>query len=430
MNKLKSLQYIGLAICLLNSGIAFTQEYKNYALTEIQVCATVDPLKIMKNAAKKFAVKYSKNSVSHILQYRTVCCNNKYCEFNAYLGVIAFLDFNQNPSPFFWNNPANNIRIAPLSVFRSSAFDYNGNELELSGINSNGNPFRLEHFNLGYINKPIGNALAIKRSLEIYSPLNPKMIPYFSYIISKMFKNKEEDQFAVIEFETNKDYFPAKCRLLGKGSILYNISKQSIESIKMSDFIDFYSTAARVDFYNGKSATRPSIEVVYENIDGNLFTKSIFLQINWKKPDNIGKDDFIYSIINNARRNPFKYNLAETEYCIFSNSKLLNKQKTEHIKNLIYNSYRDPGAFYTAPYIPELWRTVQFKGIPLEKIKKDLTINGKTIEQQALQNGLNGFEIHLNSSPAPVMTEDKIQQYLKFSKQYYIITKEKIIPCF
>lgn len=416
--------FIGIQICCISSVRA--QDPKNYSLQEIKVSASINPAKIMKNAAKNFAAKYSKNYAAQLLQYRSVSCNHKYCEFNAYMGVIALLDFNQNQAPLFWQNPANHIRIAPLNVLRSSAFDYNGNELELSSINTDG--FNIERFSTGYVNSPIGNALKIKRSLEVYSPLNPKMIANYTYKINKMFQNNKNEQLAQIEFETIRDCFPAKCRLLGKGSILYNITKRSIESIKMDDFVDFYSTAARKDSYNGKKATIPSIEITYEHINGTIFTKSIALHIGWKKPDQITNDDFIYSIVNNARRNPFKYNLEETEYCLFSNPKELDKVKIEKLEGTIYKSHLEYGRFYSAPYSPELWQNIKFKGIDIEKVKKELAINGTTLQEQAAANGLNGYEIYLKSSPNLQLSDQEYRKYLDFSKKYYLITEKTILP--
>lgn len=421
-----ALLWIGIQINTVS--IIYAQDSPDYTLEEINVSAKINPLKIMKNAANNFANKYSKNYAAQLLQYRTIACNDKYCEFSAYMGVITLLDFNQNMREFFWNNPANQIRIAPLSVLRSSAFDYNGNELELSAISSGENVLGIENLNIGYNNKPMGNILDIKRSLEVYSPINPKMVANYTYKIKKMFENKKEEQFALIEFETKRECFPDKCRLLGSGSILYNITKRSIESITMTNFVDYYSTFARRNSLIVKQATYPAIKITYQNIHGNIFTKSIALSIDWRKPEHIDDNNDVYAITPNSRRNPFKYNLRETECCLFYNPVNLDKPKIEKLKKYIYNSYREPHKFYAAPYIPQVWQNITFNGINMEKVKKDLCINGITLEQQAAANGLNGYELYLKISPALSISDSEFQKYLNFSKKYHTITKDIIFP--
>lgn len=430
MKENKVFKIICILVCF--QTVLRAQQGPDYELQEIKITDKINPQKLTKSAATHFTARFAENFAAEILQYRAVSCRDVYCEFNAYKGIIAYMDFNRDLKPLVFKNPAGNLHLAPLSVMRSNPYTADGEVLELTAL------YPEEHscekaFLSGYINYPWGEALHVKRAVELLSPLNPKMNPMYRYEVTRMFEDKRGEQWAEIRFETKEGVFPGKCRLLGKGSLLYNISRRTIRQIVLEEYVDFYSSYIRKESFNGNMATRHRIEINYEEQNGRIFPVSVQLDVMWQKPDPVNGDDFIYAPIRNSRRNPFKYKLKEKEYVSFQRYKLLDNVLEKRLKEIpvFGGKYTNipPNQYYSAPYDKAEWDRTVFPGIDMQQVKRDLYRAGESLEEQSEKNATIGYDLYFKSNGDFGHTEQETrEQHRAFSKQYYQVTKQKIIP--
>lgn len=409
------------------------QQGLNYELQEIKISDKLDPQKLSRSAATHFVARFAENFAAEILQYRAVSCRDVYCEFNAYKGVIAYMDFNRDLKSLVFKNPASDLHLAPLSVMRSDPYTADGEVLELTALYSSAGRSCEKAFLSGYVNHPWGEALHVKRSVELWSPLNPKMNPMYRYEVTRMFEDRQGEQWAEIRFESKEGVFPAKCRLMGKGSLLYNITRRTIRQIVLENYVDFYSSYIRTENFNGMMATRHRVEIKYEEQEGKIFPVSVLLDVEWRKPDTLSAEDFIYAPIGNSRRNPFKYQLKEREYLSYKRCKLLNKALEKKLKEIAVFGWRYvniPNPYYSAPYHKAEWDQTVFPGIDMEQVKKDLHRNNGSLDEQSEKNALMGYDLYYKSNGdfTGRVTPEEYEKRKTFSKQYYRLTKRELIP--
>ena len=228
--------------------------------------------------AKSFGKDYAPNYVSKLRFINTTKMNGKYCGFVGVKGLYASLDFNQKSYRFNFNDP--NFypfyNTLPLISLRSYAM-YNDKILtkHLKDGNSNYSSTTLRDIcnDSAYLEGGQKIYPAAKRALEIYSPLNAKMVSHYNYNINSILDNGD---LIVIEFSTRDGIFPKKSRIKVSGIMYCRLSTNTIEKIVVENHIDQYSMLPRMSF-NDKtvSVTKHRIELNYVRDGNHIYLKKI-----------------------------------------------------------------------------------------------------------------------------------------------------------
>ena len=427
MRKLLIIGILLLSIDYVGRAQDFVPEFE---LDSSSVSARVNPERLMRQIARNFVSKFADNYVCEIIQYRSVMMDDAYYEFNAYQGIYASLDFNQIYKGDLFHNPATKSYMAPLTVMRSYPYDLDGKTLKYSEVFGQGQSPESD-----YQNNPTNNLLLKKRSLEVASPLNYQLQKLFNYKIEGFFEDEEGEQYVSLIFETKEGVFPLKTPLKGRGRIVYNVLKRAVVSLYIEDHQDYYSIKVPVGVIYDSNATKHSLDVRYELIDGKLYTSTITLHADWIDPRNDLKSDShddlevasLYKYIRNSRPAPYSSSLSEYERMEFSNFIYLSRQEAANVKGMI--SYIDMSELYMAQFREEKWKGVECSGVDMEKLRRDINKENLSLEQQARRSALSGYSYYWNTSP-PREDKPSIEQVrsMKFPQEYFIHARTFIYP--
>ena len=406
-------------LCIIQIAIPlYAQEEK---LQEIVVQSDIDANRIMRAASINFAKKYATSYASEILHYRAVYTQNRCIEFNSYQGIFLMAGHNWNSKDFYWKNSANWSRTAPLTVFRSNAYLYSNDLLATHSIFPESKSYNSNYYKIHYNNKLANHGYLLYRTIELFSPINKKMVKYFNFKVLKQYTDISNYQYMLIEFSTKEGEFPHNTKLKGTGTILYNITARYPQEITISNYMDFYSSFVRTsDKYFKGLASEHNIKIRYFLQNNILYLDEIILNASW--PHSSGEQSGrLYSLIDNPRRNPFKQNLSLTEVFKFNNHKTLSKRQVEILAKNFHTNSTNFTEYYCAPYIPEKWENVKFDYVNFPKIQQDLGF-ATPLVQQAYANALTAYEERVSLESANYIHK------LNFSKEYYIITQKTIFP--
>ena len=374
--------------------------------------------KQIKNLSTFFSQHYSKDYASLMTHLRTVECNGLYREFVGYQGVFTSFNFSQKEANVFLDDGNQMDNWAPLTMMRSDPFEATGvGILENCSINTsstteqwNKEALLIKYNNYGGGGAGLPSALIAKRSLEMYSPLNPKQLNNFEY---RVVDTQEGGDLVVIHFRTRDEAYPRKTRIFGQGLLYYRLSNKLIEKIVMENHQDSFTMFPR-KLQNTllPSATQHRLEVNYTMQDGHIYTKSIAFLVNWIDPM---QESGFYHIRLNSRRNPIKNKLREYEYIEFSRMVPLDKEQKKEVKGMLMASGQQA---YCAPFIREKWENLPLLGIDRQRLERELNINGKTLYEQAEANGLFMEYYYPTGTPAA------IERF----KNYHNLTRRIIYP--
>ena len=403
-------------------------------LQGVSVSARVKPERLMRQIARNFVSKFADNYVCEVMQYRSVMMDSVYCEFNAYQGIYASLDFNQIYKGNLFHNPATKSYLAPLTVMRSYPYDLEGKTLRYSEVFDSG-----QGQDNTYQNNPTNNLLLKKRSLEVASPLNHNLQKLFDYKIERFFEDAEGEQYVSLIFETKEGVFPLKTPLKGRGRVVYNVLKRAVVSLYIENHQDYYSVRVPFGVSYDSNATEHKLEVRYELIDGRLYTSSITLHADWIDPRSELRNELqdedqmeygvtsLYKYIPNSRPDPYSNSLSEYERMEFSNFIYLNREEAGSVKGMI--AYIDMNELYMAQFKEDKWKSVEFAEIDIEKLSRDINKDNLSLEQQARRYALSGYNYYWNTSPP---REDKPSpeqvRSMKFPLEYFVHTRTFIYP--
>lgn len=343
---------------------------------------------MVREMAESFSQRYAENYAASLTYLRTVECNDRYREFYGLQGLYFSIDFNQTGRKLFFMDK-HLLTCLPVTVMRSNSLAEDSDKVlsRSSVILPPGSisRFSVESMNVEYQTYPKQTALSRKRTLEIYSPLNPKQLKNFTYAISDSYKRGNEKIY-VIFFETKDGAFSSRTKVYGKGMLYYNLTTRMVEKIVMENHQDQYAMFPRwkVDRMI-PSATRHILEVAYVCKDDRIFTKSVKMDVEWVDPK--VEYDF-YFFIENARRKPFENHLKQYDYYEFDNFIVFdNHKKKQIVPYLCYHSWEE--FFYLAPFDPEAWEKVKWTGINKKRLFSELSLPGCSLYQQAEKNALD-----------------------------------------
>lgn len=403
----------------LKSAPKVTLHSKTTSLEAAVIRPSKSAEQMIKEMAASFAKRYAKDYAAKVTHLRTVECDGRYREFNGFQGIFASLHFTQSPPSIYFEDK-NEINKIPLTIMRSDPFMAGSDEiLETNAITLKGNTevrmWSKDALMVEYYNSQNHHILYAKRALELYTPLNPKQLKNFTYAIDSVY-TREADKIYVIRFKTRESAYPLKTKVFGQGYIYYNQNQQLPEKIVMENHQDQYSMFPRWKILTlWPSATQHRLEVNYALQGDFIYTQSASLTVNWVDPK---VENNFYRIKGQSRRNPIKYKLKEYEYYEFFDPVLVNNAQIEQMKTIMPPFHTLGYYGYNAPFDKEKWEHVAMPGIDRSRLFRELTIPGRSLYQQAQENGLD------TQYYTPGVTEDGATRLFK----YHVSAREILYP--
>ena len=325
---------------------------------------------LIKTAARNFENIYSKDYASKYLYYKTVSSKDQYLEFVGSQGVILSCSFNQDGEVLHLLDKNSMHQWYPVCIMRSYPWDIGGERLlaySSKRLSSNPIPKDSEYTDIPNVPTSI---VDFKRTLEVYSPLNPKHIKDFDYVI----KATSGDDYA-IGFSSKPGISLKKTRLIGSGVIYINKKDANISKIEMEDHLDMWTVFPRKKSIPDGIETHHKLVVLYKNVGNKIYTGSVSLDVSWLDSDSSEP----YAIIQSPRTNAARDGIKEAFYISFSDYVDLDDNYIESIDTSIPEL-----GFYTlyAPYSPEDWEEFKLNNKLWPTIEKDLSSFGTPLAEQ------------------------------------------------
>lgn len=339
--------------------------------------------KIIKKASGYFSANYARDYVSKMTFLRTIKTHGIYREFTGFQGLFGSFHFNQSAPRNNFDDDNLLTHWAPLEVMQSDAFSASGQDaLTVFSVHSDSRDTRIMYNNCLY-----SQPLVAKRSLEIFSPLNPKQIKNFTYSIAGSYTDNGRGIIKIL-FRTKKGAFPDKTRIYGQGYIYIDENNAHVVKVVTEGMQDQFS-----NFLYGKSKyvmaslTQHKLEVRYATHSGKIFTETVSMHIDWaaSNEENPKKN---YYIQMPARRNPVVNRLQEYYYYDFPDFTIVQppKEKRGYSNKAKFISAPIGGAYMIAPFDQSKWEDIPMPGIDRKKLFSDLSANGVSLYDQANNN--------------------------------------------
>lgn len=317
---------------------------------------------IVKDAARDFS-KYYADYYASFLIVRTIKCNGKYREVQGATGVFASLDFNQKTNiKLYWDDRNAMGRLYVCDTFVSESLFADKNEINpVLNVRSKDIGSDVDALKVKYANNFDVSALDRKRAVEIFSPLNPKMIGGYTYKSSGTTKIGGKN-VRVIDFSSNAKELSVKERILCSGQLFIDYDGR-VQKIVVKDMDDRFTRYIR-NFSPMSLATPYTYTITYGEKNGKIYTESIRQELSWRAPEGGAAD--LYCAEANPYRNPFK-NRVETDFMMKFSEPQMAKSEEEHgdatpaYSILCYNDSRDFN----------FWKRILSKEIDLDWFMKD-----------------------------------------------------------
>lgn len=389
-----------------------------FGMKQIEVYPEKYILKLVKELSSFFSSNYARDYAALMTHWRTVECNGKYREFTGYQGIFTSFDFTQKPVRFEWNDKNRMLTRAPLTVMRSDPLSPTSDEvLENASVHYSDGPVKMWNSNelaVEYVNNTgytYHELLRSKRSLEMYSPLNPRQTGHFEY---RIVGSEEDGEVLVIHFKTRDGIFPNKTQIYGQGLIFYRRGNGLAEKIIMENHQDSHVMFPRLKRLLTVSATQHRIEVEYALTGNKIYTKSITHTVDWVPlPDNF--NDKFYRYFWQSRRNPIKNRLKEYNYMEFSDVILVDKAlKMTLEQNMGMGGWN----YYVGTFLEERWNRLPFpEGIDRQKLERDLFANGKSLYAQARENSSSSAEYYFPNISSSLI--ERVEDYSRKAREEF-----------
>ena len=141
------------------------------------------------------------------------------------------------------------------------------------------------------------------------------------------------------------------------------------------------------------------------------------LNVEWDK-NNEELNGKLYSLVTNARRNPFRYDLKHVECFEFFDMTYVPKHVGKQLENCIIADHMGFTQYYCAPYNSEKWGKVVFDGINYDCIARELSFKEPIVKQYE-ENALTFYERCTGAGLD--------SRLIDFSKNYYKRAEELVM---
>ncbi len=335
---------------------------------------------IVKDASHDFSKNYTDYYASFLI-VRTIKCNGVFREVQCATGFFTSLYFNQKITrkPFFLDKNSMG-RLFVCDTFASETLYPNKNEVNpvFAVILNNGEEQNFDNFKIEYSDRFDISALDRKRAVEIYSPLNPKMLNNFNYKDLGA-KNIDGEDVRVIEFRSKSKTISFKNRIICSGQLYINYNDR-IRKVVVKDMDERYISYFR-NFSERSLVTPYTYTITYGEIDGKIYTSGITQDLSWNRPEE--NSEKLYRAEWNTCRNPFKNHLETSVSMRFSNPGILSA------KDWAYDYDRDGGGAYRIiHYIDtrnyDFWRRILPKEIDLNQFMVDTGSTWESLCEQTV----------------------------------------------
>ena len=340
-----------------------------------------EAVSLVKTAANGFGLSYSKDYASKYLYYKTVSGKDKYLEFVGSQGVILSCKFNQKGEDLHLMDENSMHQWYPTGIMKSYPWDISGEQLiaySSKRLMSNSSAKDLEYSDIPNVPTSI---VDFKRTLEVYSPLNPKHIKDFDYVIKAT-----SGEYYVIGFSSKPGISLKKTRLIGSGTIHINKKDASISMIEMDNHLDMWTVSPRKKNIPDGMATNHKLTVQYKKAGDTVYTESISLDVSWRDSDSSDP----YAIIQSPRINAVRDRIKESFHISFTDYVDLGDNYLDGIDKSIPEL-----GFYTlyAPYSSQDWEDFKLNNKLWPTIEKDLSSFGVSFDEQAARTmSFNEFD--------------------------------------
>ena len=321
----------------------------------------------MRSIVKEAGKDFSKNYVDYYASFlivRTIKSHGIFREVQCAAGAFASVDFNQKTTTkLYWDDKNAMGRLYICDSFVSEALFPNKNEVNpILSVNSKDIEKDEEAFKVNYISEFDASALDRKRAVEIFSPLNPKMVGEYVYENAGKAKMGGKD-VRVIKFSSKSKTISAKNRIICSGRLYIDAGNSRIRKVVVSDMDDRFTRYIR-NFSEMTVVTPYTYTITYGEVNGKIYTAGIKQELRWEMPENhYGK---MYCAESNSCRNPFKNHLETCFAMTFSNPVIIPDTKNF---GEAYPAGRIFGYDKTRDY--DFWRRVLAKEIDLGQFMKD-----------------------------------------------------------
>lgn len=353
---------------------------------------------IVKDAARDFSKNYADYYASFLI-IRTIKCDGKYREVQGAVGVFASLDFNQKTNTkLYWDDRNAMGRLYVCDTFVSESLFADKNEVNpVLSVNSKGQTNGVDALKVNYVNYFDVSALDRKRAVEIFSPLNPKMVGSYSYKSYGTAKVGGRD-VRVINFRSNAKELSIKERILCSGQLFIDYDGR-VQKIVVKDMDDRFTRYVR-NFSPMSLATTYTYTITYGEKNGKIYSESIRQELSWRVPEGGAED--LYCAETNPFRNPFK-NRVETDFMMtFSEPRMLKSgeehgEATPAYSILCYNDSRDFN----------FWKRILSKEIDLVRFMKDTGTTWDILCGQTQTRQERDLVVRCGNDDAKVLKEKK-----------------------
>ena len=404
----------------LRSLNAIIVRYKTEHLREIYIMPEDSLMKLLGDASRLFSKRYLKDYVATLGYRRKIYSGEQLVQQYLVYGLWGSLDFNQNHIRHYWDD--RNL----MGVF--GALDSFVSEFHLSGKKSSAGPNKVvnqsvsdaDFFNVNYVNEFSLRALDIKRTVEIYSPLNEKYVKDYSYRLESI-SNENGVQIYTIVFKTKSNKFPGHTKLLGTGKIVLTEDCKVLQ-VELENAEDRYTSFIRnKEAKAGVLLTPYKWSVRYVHNEQGIFTASVKMAVTWNTPQKspLKRGDYYYIEWNPYRR-PFENRLKTETDIVFSEIvPIVNIKQKEKIRGFLGSSFGAGATYYAVETVNhDFWVNVLKNNLRLGLIKLDpCSPDFESLYQQAVRsNEINRLEYSENknkNNPARILYKEI------YNKEYY-----------
>lgn len=297
------------------------------------VAATVTGSRSLRSVVREASEEFSRNYADYYAPFlivRTIKSGDTFREVQCAKGVFASLDFNQkNSGKPYWDDPNGMGRMLICDSFVTEALLPGENEInpvlripshERSSVNG---------LKVSYSSGFDVSAIDRKRTVEIFSPLNPKRVNDFTY---EQPKRAQAGGLRRVEFASKPKALSSKNRMKCTGYLLLDRDNRIVR-IVVRNMDDRHTRYIR-NFGSMPMATPYTLSIQYARKNGRVFTKSLTQSLSWLIPKDADPGENLYCAENNPCRNPFK-NRITTDINVEFGDPVLLKGKAE-VKNAEY----------------------------------------------------------------------------------------------
>lgn len=298
------------AVSLIGLGI-----YNSHAQTKEVVEGVKDVREIMRKAAKTFEKKYAGNYVCGMDYRKVVSSGDATVQLVALKGIWASFNHSLKIPKYFWDDPNQMGCFIPVDLLCSDVcFKENGLVIPTPTTVQRTGMDGIKEFDVNFSNTVTLSSLDLKRSIELYSPLNVRQIDNFEYEFA-VENDSDNEATYIISFKNKPSVFPEKTKLYSHGRITVNAVTYCPESITVYNAESRYSNHIYLESGPSFCLTPYTLKVDYSEYEGRLYTESVEKHLAWSK-DGYNDGDY-FNADTPPYRKPFEHRLSVEEHIFF-----------------------------------------------------------------------------------------------------------------